>query len=120
MGYRSDSIAISRDMGPLSLVHPHPHPPPPGTSPSLPLFLKSDRSKIVPPSVPPPEALYEPFRKFAISGVLRFRVCFGALNDRENLKSARKRNTPENADSQNGQFPAFSGVLRFRVLFVLL
>ena len=35
-------------------------------------------------------------------------------------KSTRKRDTPENADSRNGQVPAFSGVLRFRVLFVLL
>ena len=32
-------------------------------------------------------------------------------------KSTRKRNTPENADSGNGRLPAFSGVLRFRVLF---
>ena len=55
---------------------------------------------------------------------LRFRVCcvFGCVlaPPQRRTKSTRKRNTPENADSRNGPVPAFSGVLRFRVLFVLL
>ena len=55
---------------------------------------------------------------------LRFRVCcvFGCSLFRSKSlrapKHTRKRNTPENADSGNGRLPAFSGVLRFRVLFV--
>ena len=35
-------------------------------------------------------------------------------------KSTRKRNTPENAGIRPFRESAFSGVLRFRVLFVLL
>ena len=52
---------------------------------------------------------------------LRFRVCcvFGCSLFPSNRapKHTRKRNTPENADSRNGQALAFSGVLRFRVCF---
>ena len=54
------------------------------------------------------------FRESAMSGVLRFPVCFGALLDGEQRGSA-KRNTPESADSRNNRLSAFSGVLRFRV-----
>ena len=38
---------------------------------------------------------------------------------RGGTKSTRKRNTLENADSGNSRLPAFSGVLRFRMLFEL-
>ena len=51
----------------------------------------------------------------------RFRVCcvFGCslFPSKRAPKHTRKRNTPENADSGNGRLLAFSGVLRFRVLF---
>ena len=50
-----------------------------------------------------------------------FRVCrlFGCFlfPSKRAPKHTRKRNIPENADSGNGRAPAFSGVLRFRVLF---
>ena len=39
---------------------------------------------------------------------------------RAGQRAPAKCNTPENATSRNGRLPAFSGVLRFRVLFVLL
>ena len=55
---------------------------------------------------------------------LRFRVCcvFGCslFPSKRAPKHTRKRNTPETADSGDGRLPAFSGVLRFQVLFVLL
>ena len=66
----------------------------------------------------PENAGHRPFPESAFSGVLRFRVCFGALLE------GNKR-APENAAHPKTQIletvdSAFSGVLRFRVLFVLL
>ena len=50
----------------------------------------------------------------------RSRDPFCKAQDQRRTKSTRKRNTPENADSRNSHFSAFSGVLRFRVLFAPL
>ena len=44
----------------------------------------------------------------------------GVLSRPLGEQRAPENNTTENADSWNGRFPALSGVLRFRVCFVLL
>ena len=50
--------------------------------------------------------------------------CWGRISETKNHqrrpKSTRKRNTPESADKQPFRESAFSGVLRFRLLFFLL
>ena len=54
---------------------------------------------------------------------LRFRVCnccffwCSLFPSKRVPRHTRKCNTPEKADFRNGQFPAFSGVLRLGVLF---
>ena len=69
----------------------------------------------------PENATHPKTQKIDHSENLRFRVCcvFGCslFPSKRAPKHTRKRNTPENADFWSGQFSAFSGVLRFRVLF---
>ena len=69
----------------------------------------------------PKNATHPKTQKIDRSENLRFRVCcvFGCslFPSKRAPKHTRKRNTPENADFRNGLFSAFSGVLRFRVLF---
>ena len=69
----------------------------------------------------PENATHPKTQKTDRSENLRFWVCcvFGCslFPSKRAPKHTRKRNAPENADFWNGLFSAFSGVLRFRVLF---
>ena len=54
--------------------------------------------------------------KICVLGCVAFLGC-SLFPSKRAPRHTRKRNTPENADIQNHQFSAFSGVLRVRVLF---